>query len=434
MTIDGTFEPDFDAISGPLEAQRDLPLTFRRRTDPKSIAALGLAPARTSRHEDARNAVLTEAKLAYERNSWVSFSRRPAWYVDRDRYYGGSYRYDPILIAVADGVGAKLLEEDRASPGTRGRQSRFRATPLLYALLSGAVFRAHLHEVVWLRDNQRRLVNYDDTALTRRLRKEIEAVNAIMAEIEVDLVGPDVQRVGSYWIASGTYLLPAAPRVRRVFNRNSFRKGGRLYGWWQNLSSMDRKYILLNGEPVLEPDYAQIHAQIIYALRGISLIGDAYETGEFSREWGKKAFNIGINAKNKFGAVGAVSDELEIDRQSASKLLRVIMAKHRQVSDIFCSDAGVGLMKIDADITLHAVKQCQANGIAVLPVHDSLVVPARHAEQAAEIMKAAFDRRFPGTKRCEVRIKQMQSCENSIPQYGKDGGEQVYSCSGRCAA
>jgi hypothetical protein len=28
-------------------------------------------------------------------------------------------------------------------------------------------------------------VNYADTALTRRMRKEIEAVNTIMAEIEV---------------------------------------------------------------------------------------------------------------------------------------------------------------------------------------------------------------------------------------------------------
>ena len=153
--------------------------------------------------------------------------------------------------------------------------------------------------MIWLRDDQRRLVNYGDTALTRRLRKEIEAINTIMAQIEVDLAGPNVQRIGSYWIVSGAFLLPAAPRVRRVFNRSSFHKGGRLYGWWQSLSSADRRYILLNGEPVLEPDYAQIHAQIIYALRGASLIDDAYETGEFPRAWGTKAFNIGINANNK---------------------------------------------------------------------------------------------------------------------------------------
>jgi hypothetical protein len=85
MTIDGIVELDFETVSSPLEAHRDLPLTFRWRTDPKSIATIGLTPARTGRHEDARNAILTEAKLAYERNSWVSFSRRPAWYVGRDR-------------------------------------------------------------------------------------------------------------------------------------------------------------------------------------------------------------------------------------------------------------------------------------------------------------------------------------------------------------
>jgi hypothetical protein len=425
MIVDGTDELGFDPAFGPSEPRRDLPITFRWRTDPKAIAALGLAPARNDRHEDARNAVLTEAKLAYERDNWISFSRRPAWYVGRDRYHGDSCRYEPVLSAVADGVKAGLLQEERASPGSRGRQSRLRATPLLHAVLSDAPVRSRVHEVIWLRDDRRRLVNYADTALTRRLREEIEAVNAVMGEIEVDMAGPDVQRVGSYWIASGTYLLPAAPRVRRVFNRSSFRKGGRLYGWWQSLSSADRSYILLNGEPILEPDYAQIHAQIIYALKGISLIGDAYETGEFPRAWGKKAFNIGINAKNKLGAIAAISKELKISRRNASKLLDAVMAKHREVSDIFCSDAGVGLMKIDADITLRAVQHCQAQGIAVLPVHDSLIVPAPHAELTAEIMKAAFEQRFPQSRPCEVRIK------SPLPQNGKDCGRCV---SGRLAA
>jgi hypothetical protein len=425
MTTRDTEELEHDATCGSLEPQRDLPLTFRWRTDPRAIASLGLAPARTSRHEDARNAVLTEAELAYERNSWVSFSRRPAWYVGRHRYYGDSYGYEPVLSAVADGVNAGLLEERRASPRTRGRQSRFHATPLLHTLLSGAPIRSHLHEVIWLRDDRRRLVNYADSALTRRMRKEIEAVNTIMAEIEVDLAGSDGRRIGCLWILSGTCLLPAAPQVRRVFNRSSFHKGGRLYGWWQCLSSTERRCILLNGEPVLEPDYAQIHAQIIYALRDIPLTGDAYETGEFPRDWGKKAFNIGINAKNKLGAIAAISKELKVNRRIASSLLDAVMAKHRQVSDIFCSDAGVGLMKIDADIILRAVQHCQAQGIAVLPVHDSLIVPATDAERTAEIMKAAFEERFPQSRSCEVRIK------NPLPQNGKDCEERV---SGRLAA
>jgi hypothetical protein len=61
----------------------------------------------------------------------------------------------------------------------------------------------------------------------------------------------------------------------------------------------------------------------------------------------------------------------------------------------------------------------------VLPVHDSLIVPAPYAERTAEIMKAAFEQRFPQSRSCEVRIK------NPLPQNGKDCGERV---SGRLAA
>jgi hypothetical protein len=419
LTYDETLEPFVPAFG----LSRDLPLSFHTRTEPRAIAALGLPPARSPRHEDARNAVFTEAMLAHERDSWVSFSRRPAFYVGRDRYQGDTFRYDLILGAVADGVAAGLLEEDRALPGSRGRQSRFRATVLLCEQLKEQPIRAVVHEVIWLRDNYGRPVTYSDTAITRRIRREVQTINSAMADIAIDL--PDVEKRGAHWVVSNRYVLPCPPGVRRVFNRGSFEKGGRLYGWFQNLPGADRARLLMNGQPVLEPDYAQIHAQIIYALKGISLNGDAYETDEFSRAWGKKAFNIGINAKNKLGAIAAVSKELRISRRDASRLLDAVMAKHRQVSDIFCSDAGVGLMKIDADITLRAMQHCQSQGIAVLPVHDSLIVSAPNADRTAEIMKAAFEQRFPQSRPCEVRIK------NPLPQDGKDCGKRV---SGRLAA
>lgn len=283
---------DFDPFSGPFAHARDLPLTCHCRTDPRAIAALGLSPARSPRHADARNAVLTEAKLAAELNRWVSFPRRRAAYVGRYRYHGDSCRYEPILSAVGDGVRAGLLAEERALPGSRGRQSRCRATPLLSELLGSRPIHSQLHEVIWLKDENKRLVNYAETAQTRRrVRKEIEAINSVMADITVELAGP-VDKLGAYWIVGDTYLLPTAAQVRRVFNRNSFDKGGRLYGWFQNMPAAERTRLLLNGQPVLEPDYAQIHAQIIYASRGIALVGDAYQTGEFSREFGKRGSTL----------------------------------------------------------------------------------------------------------------------------------------------
>ena len=71
---------------------------------------------------------------------------------------------------------------------------------------------------------------------------------------------------------------------------------------------------------------------------------------------------------------------------------------------MFCSDAGVSITRIDSDITLRAVKDCQSQEIGVLPVHDSLIVPAGYAEQAADAMAKAFAYRIPDSN-CEVRIK-----------------------------
>jgi hypothetical protein len=416
MTIEPDDEMEAELCFGPMGLDRDWPLDFRWRTEPRFLTGLGLPSARNDRYEDARNAVLTAATLAGEVDRCVSFSRRKEFYAARRRYHGTSFTYHTVLAAVADGVRAGLLEEERALPGLRGRQSRFRATPLLSRRLKDCPAHFQSHEVIWLRDNEGTQVDYADTARTRRMRGQVEAINSNMSKIAVGLEAHGVHKVGRYWVVSGHHLLPTPPRVYRVFNRGSFRKGGRLYGWWQGLPSRYRAIMTINGEPVLEPDFAQLHAQIIYGLRDIPLIGDAYETGEFPRQHGKLAFNIAVNAKNQRSAVAAISEHLRIEKQTASKLLDAIIAKHNQVAGVFCTDAGVTLMRIDSDITLDAVKHCQAQGILVLPVHDSLIVQERHAEQAAESMIKAFATRFPHRSTCQIRIK-----AKTVPQMVENG-------------
>jgi len=164
------------------------------------------------------------------------------------------------------------------------------------------------------------------------MRKEVDAINAEMGHITVEL--PGVEKNESYWLAADGQILPGLSAVRRVFNRGSFKKGGRRYGWWQGLRAAERAQLLLDGGQVLEPDYRQLHAAIIYAQRETPLPGDAYETAEFPRAFGKLAFNIAINARTRRGAVLAVAKELEVDRQTASKLLTAIGAKHKAISDV----------------------------------------------------------------------------------------------------
>jgi len=392
-------------VSGSGKPERDLPLGFHWSTGQDLIGGLGLPAARNDHYQEARNAVLTGAYLAGRTGRWVSYSRRRAFYAARHRYHGLALTHRTVLSAVAEGVRASLLDEERAKPGSRGHQSRFRATALLSKLLDDCPIHFEPREVIRLRDNNGKLIDYHETAHTRQLRSEVEAINASMSGMTIDLAAPGVRHAGHYWIVSGSYLLPTPPCLYRVFNRSSFSKGGRLYGWWQGLPSHFRSAILINGEPVFEPDFAQLHAQIIYCLRDIPLIGDAYETDKFPRNYGKKAFNIALNAKSRRSALAAIAQHLKLDTKTASRLLNTIIAKHKPVADAFCSDAGVSLMRIDSDITLDAVRSCQAQGISTLPVHDSLVVPARQADHAAEIMVKAFGARFPHMSACEVRIR-----------------------------
>ena len=366
---DNDFDPDF----GSFGTSRDVPITFRFRSDADAMARLALPPAADGRYADARNAVLTEAKLAADMGRGLSYSRRRDFYTRGRRYHGDTISYRTVVGAVKDGLDAGLLVERRARPGAHRRrcrrQSCIRATPLLCRLLDQAALHSPKREVIWLRD-QGGLINYEDTPETRQMRREIEAINSEMSKLAVDVVAAEVRKKGQRWIVGGTHLVAAPPMVRRIFSRGSFDKGGRLYGWFQGLPSRYRAAMTINGEPVLEPDFGQFHAAIIYGLRNIRLVGDAYETAEFSRDQGKLAFNIALNARSERCAVAAISQHLNLERRRASDLLAAIKRKHKPIADVFCSDAGVSITRIDSDITLHAVKDCQSQGIGVLPVHE----------------------------------------------------------------
>jgi hypothetical protein len=405
---------DFDPEFGSFGTSRDVPITFRFRGDASALAHLALPSPKDGRYADARNAVFTEAKLATDMGRGLSYSRRREFYTRGRRYYGDTISYRTVMAAVDDGVDGGLLVEQRARPGAHRRRRRRRscilATPLLSQLLDRSPVHSCQREVIWLR-NEGGLVSYEDTPETRQMRREIEAINSSMSKLAVDIESPDVKKEGQHWIAGETHVVPTAPMVRRIFSRGSFDKGGRLYGWWQGLPSRCRAAITIDGEPVLEPDFGHFHAAIIYGLRGIRPVEEAYEVAEFPRAQGKLGFNIALNSRDEYGAVAAIAHHLELDRCRASLLLRAIKRKHEPIADVFCSDAGVSLMRIDSEIILNAVKECLSQGIAVLPVHDSLIVPARHADNAADAMIKAFALCIPQSGKCEVRIK-----SDPIPQ------------------
>jgi hypothetical protein len=163
-------EPDFD-----------WPLTFHwRGITPDQINVVGLPATGSSKRIAARCSILTDLVLARQAGDrWVSYSRRRDHYSAGQRYRGTAYTYRSVVGTVSQLSDRELIEEQRARPGTRGWQSRMRATDRLVlglGALAGLTYDPV--ETVRLKNANGQLVDYRDGPATRRMRGEIRQLNA----------------------------------------------------------------------------------------------------------------------------------------------------------------------------------------------------------------------------------------------------------------
>jgi hypothetical protein len=417
------------------DVRRDRPLGYRWTVNRDIIRRLDVKETGNRNFDASVRSILTEAVLAHEAGKWVSYSRRKQFYARLDRYHGAAYTYANVLGGVAEGVRLGLLEENRALPGDHertGLQSTFRATPALIEGYRGAEFEYELRGLIRLRNEIGDLIGFSDTDRTRRMTRELERINTVLRGVVLAVTGPNVTRNGRTLVITRDgkvqHIQQTTSELYRIFGRSSFTKGGRLIGWWQSLPKDVRANLTINGEPVVEPDFAAMHANILYGMRGLTLEGDPYVTGEFSRDEGKLAFNIGLNARTPQSAIGAITQELRCERKHAAKLFKAIKSRNREVADAFGCDMGMTLMRAESDITLGAVKLCTEAGIPVAPVHDSMICPAKNGGQVADFMRRSAAKLFVGTNPCHVTIK-----SKNVPHIGRDGvGPGGRACRG-CA-
>jgi hypothetical protein len=401
--------------------RRDRPLTHHWKVSRDIIRRLGVKETGKRDFDASLRAILTEAVLAHEAGQWVSYSRRKAFYAGLDRYHGTAYTYANVLGGVAEGVRLGLLDETRALPGDHqrtGLQSTFRATPALIEGYRGAELEYELRGLIRLRNKIGDLIGFSDTRETRRMARELERINTVLRGVVLTVTSSNVTRNGRTLVITRDgkvqHIQQTTSELYRIFGRSSFTKGGRLIGWWQSLPKDVRENLTINGEPVVEPDFAAMHANILYGMRGLTLEGDPYVTGEFSRDEGKLAFNIGLNARTPQSAIGAITEQLRCERKHAAKLFKAITSRNREVADAFGCDMGMTLMRAESDITLGAVKLSTDAGIPVAPVHDSMICPAKNGGQVADFMAAAMAKLFGAINPCHVTIK-----GQNVPHMGK---------------
>lgn len=402
------------------KTERDHFLSFSWTVEEELIRAIGVPLDKHKGKNAARNSILTEAMIAQEIGRSVSYSRRSNFYTALGNAYSPDYTYANVKHVIEELLSLGLIEELRARPGDHLRtelQSRYWATPELVARWHAKAADFTLYGLVRLKDAHGNLIAPPNTNDFRKLTKEVRGLNEYLASHTLDLNAPDAERIGHHIKLDGAYYLPTTTAIYRVFNAGSLKLGGRGYWWGQSLSKERRKGLLLNGEPVAEPDFKQLHPTMLYAERGLTPPDDAYEVDGFDREDGKIAFNVAVNDGR--GRGGLISTLLyrrqktdprtglprwRLGHKRTAELVDAMLAKHAPIADALGTGAGRRLMNLDSRIALDVLKGCEKAGIAALLVHDSFIVPARHESKAAEIMEESFARVFKGSKPCTVRV------------------------------
>ena len=318
----------------------------------------------------------------------VAYSRTARHYDMPHRYRNPLYTWRKVVSQVdyLDGLG--LIEHNKRPPGWRGWQSSIKATDELRAICAGIIGGAQLaiakpSEVVLLRNENGKLIDYNETRGIDRMRRKLERFNeAIMAGV----LDPTI----------------AAP-LARIFNKDMTR-GGRLYAMgasWQNMKSEARKDLQIGGERVVELDYCTLHPAILYAEAGAPMPNDSYELTGWPRKLVKVAVLTLINAPTIHKARHSIAHNERMAEfaepgsqealANADKLIRDIKRLHKPIAKSFHSDAGARLMSIDATMAETVMNIMLAKGITVLPVHDSFLVPAsKRDELESAMLEAAY--------------------------------------------
>lgn len=346
---------------------------------------------------------------------WVACSRN-----ENDQIFRQKSRYNTTflsyrrVVALLDSLAdLGLIETARGfynSTTGGGCVSRVRATQELEGVFNryGSTPRmtTHIRETIRLKDRKKKLVEYRDTATTRRMRSDLDRINACLAKAEVrldcstaelcELVDRAFKRSQEDGIKDFDR---SSTTLYRVFNNVTPSKprlthGGRFYGHWaQCLPSSHRKKLLLDGQPVCELDFAGLSINMLYLREGLPMPEDDVYTVEglnVDRGIMKGVLQRLLNAKDMKQARLAVLDLLRNEDRDllprVEELIEGLRMKHHRLTRYLGTGIGLELQRQDSHMANLILLRLLDRGITCIPVHDSFLVQAHHRDQLREIM------------------------------------------------
>ncbi|MBF0527731.1 MAG: hypothetical protein HQK55_00390 [Deltaproteobacteria bacterium] len=199
----------------------------------------------------------------------------------------------------------------------------------------------------------------------------------------------------------------AYPYLHRVFNKGSFKLGGRFFGGYHlELPKELRAHIKINGLSTIEADYSALHIRMLYHLEDMDYHADPYidvcESPE-ERKIYKLVLLIAINADNETTAVQAIRSKLReervfeglTDHDILNRLAR-FKSVHQRIGKYMNTGIGLYLQNLDSRITEIILKNSTEKGIPCLPVHDSYIVPRCEKDFLLGLMVKAYQQVMNG--------------------------------------
>lgn len=259
-------------------------------------------------------------------------------------------------------------------------------------------------EVILLKSKKQRgkrtLMEYTETAQTRTLRSEVQRINQALEEADLG-----VRDGGSLPVDL------SKRRLVRSFLDGDFALGGRFGGgYWTSMSKNDRFDVLsIDGEPVVEVDYGQLHPRIAYEMAGIPApSGDLYEIAGLEAV-PRSARKLLLNTL--FWDDG---DRIRLPRGTRKDFQGIvgtdavsrIKEQHPGIAHLFGSGAGGRIMGLESAAMTQALLRLIDQGITALPIHDALLAPISKTTQVKQAMIDAYRDVTGGVAQVEVKYGQ----------------------------
>jgi hypothetical protein len=255
-------------------------------------------------------------------------------------------------------------------------------------------------------------------SLPRKVRRQLEAIaedvadqNGLLARTALDIKHPSCPSPFPGFFSVGSFVTDTLKTgLSRIFVRDDT-LGGRWYGgFWQNLPSRTRAGLVINQERTVEVDFSACQMRLAHGVLGLPdpLGGkvrpgredvDLYAVAGVERTVVKRAVLIMINATNRDQAERALAQKIQVEglaaegisaRYEARRALEGVVEHFSRLKELWFTDLGLWLQRIDADVCAMIQRALRSRDIAVLSVHDSFIVGASHREALETEMEQAF--------------------------------------------